>query len=78
MNKIELRVEERELRSSLRRFQPLTSVAFGATDGRALRCSLSVQQMLAFEPGSRVLCRTLAFEKGRLPYSGSATMVPHP
>ena len=47
--------------------QSLTSAAFGATDGRALRCSLNVQKMLANEPGSRVLCRTLAFTRKEAP-----------
>ena len=50
-------------KSCLRRFQQLTSVCFVATNGRALRCSLNVQVMLAYEPGTRVLCRTLAFPR---------------
>ena len=55
--------EQTSERASLRRSHQLTSVCFAATDGRALRCSLIVQEQLAYEPGSRVLCRTLAFPR---------------
>ena len=49
---------------SLRRFQRLTSVAFGATNGRAPKGKrLSVQYKRQRGPGSRVLCRTLAFPR---------------
>ena len=42
--------------------QQLTSVAFGATDGRALKGKrFYVQNKRQHGPGSRVLCRTLAF-----------------
>ncbi len=50
-------------RISLRRIHQLTSVCFATTDGRALRCSLIVQEQLAYEPGSWVIGRTLAFPR---------------